>query len=407
MFVIGNNALGEGGFVPPANTGDILTATGYPATLIKTLKKKIESITVYGAEGGVGDKMINLFNPNGFKITTANINSDGYINRGTGATFEIEIEANTQYTFVASKKIASLGGYYFSYGFSENRHTAAGDGIALYPFERLSSNVFLDKRTVVVTSPANANYLYVVIGNDRTGDTYDKKFMLVEGSYTDSDAPDYEPCGYRIPIIVSGNLYDISSYPLTTGKYVNGGNGIINNNSSYAVTNYIPCEHLQGKTVTLNKRLGRDANYPGIAFFSDEREYVAGEPNGNSRLATWTFTVPNNSHYMRFTVLAGATDIMLNYGSTELPYEPYAVPKTYHVNSDVPLYDTDRLEIDPKATAADRYRAFTRVDVRDIQDWTQDFKLAKADTLTVTTGTTVAPSGIEVRYWSKAKEETG
>ena len=411
MFVIGNNALGKGGFVPPANTGDILTATGYPATLIKTLKKKIESITVYGAEGGVGGKTINLFNRKGFKISGANIKADGKIATGTGSTWEIEVEPNTAYTFVVSENIASLGGYYFSYGFSENRHTTANNDVALDAATRKSSNFFAKTRTIQVTSTANANYLYVSVGNDSSGNSHAKKLMLVEGSYTDVDAPKYEPYGYAIPITVSGNLYDINTYPLTNNKFINYTNGLFvsaNAQNTYAATEkYIPCEALRGKIVTLNKRSGAGSN-PGIAFYSSSKIYVSGKNGSGTAGTPISFTVPDNAYYMRFTVPYGATDIMLNYGSTVLPYYvPYMTPKTYNLYIDAVLDDGDTLTISPKAQTAVRTSGLTPVDVKGLQDWAQDWKLPKANNLMVTADTTVEPDSIEIQYWSKAKEETG
>ena len=121
------------------------------------------------------------------------------------------------------------------------------------------------------------------------------------------------------------NLYDQTSYPLTQGKWVGGNGGYISTDASYACTmDFIPCEHLAGKEVTLNKRPG--GNTPGISFYTEALGSTWTESirnNGGQAGTTWTFTVPSNAKYMRFTVPADTYDIQIELGNSSSAYEPY------------------------------------------------------------------------------------
>lgn len=125
------------------------------------------------------------------------------------------------------------------------------------------------------------------------------------------------------------NLYDISTYPLTSGYYIDATNGSYEGtNYRYESTyNFIPCSHLQGKTVTLNKRPG--GYNPGIAFYESYRDstdfdYISGVRNASVEANTpITFNVPNNARYMRFTVENNATNIQIELDNQATTYEPY------------------------------------------------------------------------------------
>ena len=139
----------------------------------------------------------------------------------------------------------------------------------------------------------------------------------------------------NIPITfpISGkNIFDVGTYPFTTGYWVGGNSGALSTNNAYKVTiSYIPIERFAGKKITLNKRPG-GAN-PGIAFYSDalETTFISGVKNNNVQAGTpITVTVPLNAKYMRFTVPADATDIQIELGETATSYEPYSSDNTFY-----------------------------------------------------------------------------
>lgn len=120
----------------------------------------------------------------------------------------------------------------------------------------------------------------------------------------------------------TGNLFDINTYPLTIGHWLVGLTGNLSEEgyTQYATTiDYIPCEHLQGKTVTLNHTGGSN---PGVSFYNVDKTFLSGLAYKNAK--KYTFTIPNNAIYMRFTVTSDyVNEIMLNEGGEVEEYEPY------------------------------------------------------------------------------------
>lgn len=117
-----------------------------------------------------------------------------------------------------------------------------------------------------------------------------------------------------------GNLFDEESYPFVEGYWINRTTGAEHSgdSTSKATLEYIPVSEYAGKTLTINKIA--TGNNPGIAFYDSNKTYISG-------LRTLTFTVPTNAVYMRFCEDVTETDIMLNYGTTALPYRPYSGQK--------------------------------------------------------------------------------
>ena len=154
----------------------------------------------------------------------------------------------------------------------------------------------------------------------------DVQNVQIELGETSSPYAPYSGTTYPVTFPALGkNLYDAASYPLTSGWYVNGTTGSGASGANFQGTQgFIPVDSLQGKTVTLNKRPG--GNSPGVAFYSSDSTsgFISGEKNNNATAGTsWTFTVPENAKYMRFSVPSDAADIQIELGSSATSYEPY------------------------------------------------------------------------------------
>ena len=124
-----------------------------------------------------------------------------------------------------------------------------------------------------------------------------------------------------------GNLLDETNYPVVDGKWISGGSGGVVTQTGYSCINtFVPCSHLKGQTITLNKR--PSGTTPGFAFYSsnDESTFISGiKNNGETEGQSWTITVPDNANYMRFSVQSGARNIQINIGSSALPYSHYTL----------------------------------------------------------------------------------
>jgi hypothetical protein len=129
--------------------------------------------------------------------------------------------------------------------------------------------------------------------------------------------------GGSIGVSVAGkNLYDINTYPLTQGIWMNSHGGYASSSAFAATEDYIPVNHLRGKVITLNKRPGGDL--PGVCFYDVNKTAIAHQKNGEVTAGTpMVINVPEDAVYMRFTVPANTYEIQIELGSTATAYEPY------------------------------------------------------------------------------------
>jgi hypothetical protein len=116
----------------------------------------------------------------------------------------------------------------------------------------------------------------------------------------------------------SRNLFDKDLPNTTTIGYIRE-DGTIGENNNYAVSNYI---ELQANTQYTVSDMNVNGLYPGICFYDSSKTYISGiKYNGETSL---TFTTPADCKYVLMSYLKTNNDIvMLNSGSTALPYESY------------------------------------------------------------------------------------
>jgi hypothetical protein len=113
-------------------------------------------------------------------------------------------------------------------------------------------------------------------------------------------------------------LFDKDLPNTTTIGYIRE-DGTIGENNNYAVSNYI---ELQANTQYTASNMNVNGLYPGICFYDSSKTYISGiKYNGETSL---TFTTPADCKYVLMSYLKTNNDIvMLNSGSTALPYESY------------------------------------------------------------------------------------
>ena len=122
------------------------------------------------------------------------------------------------------------------------------------------------------------------------------------------------------------NLFDVTTYQFTQGKWINGGDGTQSNNVAYAsTTDFIPLFGLDGLKITLNKRPGGGS--PGIAFYSGNTydTFVGGMKNNSGTAGEpMTVTVPDGTRYFRFTVPADTDGVQIEIGEAATTYAAFA-----------------------------------------------------------------------------------
>lgn len=225
----------------------------------------------------------------------------------TGTGYAIELSAGT-YTFAI--------GYKSSTGYD-----------VLYKGESVAQARIINKGTVAEPYIATATF---TISEDDTfrfwlyssgGVSVDNVawFTIAEG--TDALIPATYPVTFPA---LGKNLFDVSAYPFTSGKWIDGRSGENKSNVNYKSTGFIPVELYAGLTVTLNKR--PSGTNPGIGFYSTNSvsSFVSGLINDDGTGGSpWTFQIPSTAKYMRFTVDESETDIQIEKGQTATAYEPY------------------------------------------------------------------------------------
>lgn len=149
--------------------------------------------------------------------------------------------------------------------------------------------------------------------------------------------------GYE-QLILTQNGKNLFPSPITVGshgKYIQWKNGGYSDwgSSAYA-SDFIPCEHLRGLTVTINHTMGIDYNpgtNAGLAFYSDK----PASPTTTAATALYisgtnepTFTVPDNAKYMATTVYYKfENEMQLELGNSSTDFEVYT-EKTHKIAFD-------------------------------------------------------------------------
>ena len=166
------------------------------------------------------------------------------------------------------------------------------------------------------TSSSYENVIVTINDNDLTYLPYQEKTAQVNLGDLE-----YSKIGNYADVFMkpSGkNLFDKST--ITDNKAILFSNGEINTDNDYISSDYIEVEP---NTNYYCNYVIFGSSYYGLAYYDSSKTYISGATITNQ------ITTPNNAKYLRFCVrkvTPNNTDIntlMLNKGTTSLPYEPY------------------------------------------------------------------------------------
>ena len=131
------------------------------------------------------------------------------------------------------------------------------------------------------------------------------------------------------------NLFNYQTMATSaTGKYLTS-DGVENEGSAWNISDYIPC---LGKTFTINPIGGND---PSMCLYDSNKNYITGINYSSGSVATKTavtITANVDAYFIRFSYRANSgyeddlTQIMLNRGSSSLPFVPYGPSWTLDEN---------------------------------------------------------------------------
>ncbi len=124
----------------------------------------------------------------------------------------------------------------------------------------------------------------------------------------------------------TANLFNyVTMATSITGYYLNS-DGTTTQNVAWTISDYIPCD---GTEFTIRPVGG---NAPAICLYDNNKNFIKGQAyntGGAQTKGTVTITTTQNASYIRFSyqttldVPDDITAIMLNEGSTALPFQPY------------------------------------------------------------------------------------
>ena len=231
--------------------------------------------------------------------------------------------------------------------------------VEVVEFTSASVNIFvLDENNVAVSSNALISY-----GNPYT----DVVFTVEEGqhlgvilsgtSFTKEEAENifyncwntqielgnlptpYEPCGeiqLKAEVVQYGkNIFDYTQFAFVN-YYWNRTTGKLTSSSGYSCNLALfPVEHLQGKTITLNRPISLVSTNAsgGTVFFSDntKESFITG-----ASTLYGTIPVPSNAKWMGISIpraYASGEEVQIELGENETEYEAYKQPKVFKANA--------------------------------------------------------------------------
>jgi len=336
-LVNGNGLTAGGGDEPEpdptwetvtGNPVSFSTLTAYPLKSLSLSMSPIQSLNGYSNPWPAGGNINKLPVSEAFTDTINGITfkSDGngvYTISGTAsAAAQKDIDLVVPYTFPAENMYLHI-------------NNPVGNGSIIVVLRDANGTQLINR------SAANANQISGAISQEGKAATqlrlYVSNGTAISGTFTLSPAllstitaTSFTPWANICPISgwdgvdvtrTGKNLFDISSFPLKEGYYINRTIGSLAGNANFDCTEgYIPVTAFRGQTLKWNCDDHGGSN-PGLAFYRSASE-SAGSYISGARV--FPVEVPAEANYLRFTVKHGQTDIMLYIGDAPSAYEPYS-----------------------------------------------------------------------------------
>ena len=245
-----------------------------------------------------GDLTGNLCNPTPYKLNYY-INENGVETQYNGFDiYKVTATAQTEYTLSLNTSLSGSTVRIHSYSNDSWVEQIAAPTVRTLP--------------ITFTTPQDCDEIRFSITRNALN-----HIMLNLGS---TPLP-YENFGYKISISSSvNNLFDVND--VIPGYQTNTGDILTISSSSWCTSNYIPISPNQTYTFNPNSNAGNVAYH---CAFDYERNFLQAFESGLS-----TMQMPANAAFLRVTYrISDSHDIMLNEGSTALPYEPYTTIPVY------------------------------------------------------------------------------
>ena len=170
---------------------------GVPPLSFPSNGNNLLNYRIDGANGGVGDRTKNLANDNDMLLGYWAYADGTYIRTNTWiCTPKIACKGNVGYTF----QFANNSRWYGFVWYDENNNFIST--------ANQQNNLQTGFRSFTAKSPSNAGYLVInIAGYPGTNDTIRTDDLINFQLEESSTATDYEPYGYKIPVVISGKNF--------------------------------------------------------------------------------------------------------------------------------------------------------------------------------------------------------
>lgn len=356
---------------------------GVPPITFQGIGENLLDYRIDGASGGVGDKTSNLF---------INVWFQGSINSSTGIMETSSIFVCSDFipitpliTYSCSRTVSRE--YNNLRCYDANKQYVGTGGTNANAGNPLNNGASFG--TFMIT---NESVAYIRF-NDKSNDLT-TKYMLVEGEYTASTMPDYEPYGYKVPVVVNGkNLLN----NVLTSRTLNGVTITVNQDKSINISGQLDVSY---KDFYVSGRWNSD-----VPLFEEGTYKLIVESTNNNIPITCGF---NGSYATGITgtgnrvftnqissIMFRLTDSMTLNNETlkimvckpiieDTSYEPYHEPTTTNIYLDEPISENERISLSD-----------TNVNIPTIRG-----------TNVLTVDTTVQPSNVYVKSRKESQYET-
>ena len=304
---------------------------GVPPLTFPSNGNNLLNYRIDGANGGVGDRTKNLANSNEIIQGYWAYADGGFVYTNTWiCTPKIACKGNVDYTF----QFANNSRWYGFVWYDENNNFISTTN--------QQNNLQTGFRSFTAKSPSNAGYLVInIAGYPGTNDTIRTDDLINFQLKESSTVTDYEPYGYKIPVIINGkNLLDYNwlfDYEQKkVNEYFNYIQITLEPNTTYNVTSDYNYNQAQNATafIVVNSNTAITTANGGVfrsltvTTTQDGILKIARRIKGNNEtMVPKREDFENNSKHIQISINSVNDD----------NYEPYIEPTTTNIYLDEPI----------------------------------------------------------------------
>ena len=312
---------------------------GVPPLTFPSNGNNLLNYRIDGANGGVGDRTANLLDYNWlFDYEQKRVNE--YFNY-----IQITLEPNTTYNVTSD------------YDYNQAQNATAFIVVNSNTAITTANGGVFGSLTVTTTQDGILKIARRIKGNNETmipkREDFENNSKHIQISINSVNDDNYEPYGYKIPVVISGkNLVNKNNMLQGYWAYANGSFISVN---TWICTPKIEC---LGNT-TYTYQFSNASRWSGFVFYDKNGNYISTSNIQNSsstEYRTYTATSPSNARYLVVNIagfpgteatisVSDLINFQLEQNNEVTNYEPYIEPTTTNIYLDEPIEVNESKEL--------------------------------------------------------------